>query len=269
MSIIGTVSFSVDGKWLTDFIRGRYLNEGMDFSWVVETISESLKGNGLSEQRILGIAQDIILGRSYFKGNTADGSFVYCDGSDEPVSSDFFEKYSKLQEELNQERQARKDAVEAWQELALVYTDEMRPQDCECKCNIDLLKPTSAPTPVQEFIERTVKPEEEVAPYGFISPDGEFHPVKWADHEEFACNFIEAHGGWQRILDDGQCDTAKDFIILRLGWLLLHNPRQGKPFLTSGDKPMTKAQRETLYDYYTKYGMKEEANALYKEGDFH
>ena len=268
MSIIGTVSFSVDGKWLTDFIRGRYLNEGMDFSWVVETISESLKGNGLSEQRILGIAQDIILGRSYFKGNTADGSFVYCDGSDEPVSSDFFEKYSKLQEELNQERQARKDAVEAWQELALVYTDEMRPQDCECKCNIDLLKPTSAPTPVQEFIERMVKPEEEVAPYGFISPDGEFHPVKWACHEEFAGDYIEKHDEWEKTLENIG-DTGTDYLVLRKGWLLLHNPRQGKPFLTSGDKPMTKAQREALFDYYTKYGMKEEANALYKEGDFH
>lgn len=262
MSIIGTVSFSVDGKWLTDFIRGRYLNEGMDFSWVVETISESLKGNGLSEQRILGIAQDIILGRSYFKGNTADGSFVYCDGSDEPVSSDFFEKYSKLQEELNQERQARKDAVEAWQELALVYTDEMRPQDCECKCNIDLLKPT----PVQEFIERMVKPEEEVAPYGYIAPDGTFHKVDWCDHEEFAWKIIREQHREEEAYDEF---TGKDFLIITKGWLLLHNPSRGKPFLTSGDKPMTKAQRETLYDYYTKYGMKEEANALYKEGDFH
>lgn len=32
-----------------------------------------------------------------------------------------------------------------------------------------------------------------------------------------------------------------------------------------GDKPMTKAQREALFYYYTKYGMKKEANALYEE----
>lgn len=260
MSIIGTVSFSIDGKWLTDFIRGRYLNEGMSFSWVVETISESFKGNGLSEQRILGIAQDIILGRSFFKGNTFDGSFVYCDGSDEPASSDFFEKYSKLQEELRQERQARKDAVEAWRELALVHTGEMRPRDCECKCNIDFLKPT----PTQEFIDRMTQPEEQVAPYGFISPDGEFHPVKWAEHERFAGDYIREHDGWEATLENIG-DTGTDYLVLRKGWLLLHNPRQGKPFLTCGDKPMTKAQREALFDYYTKYGMKEEANALYKE----
>jgi len=28
---------------------------------------------------------------------------------------------------------------------------------------------------------------------------------------------------------------------------------------------MTKAQREFLFDYYTKYDMKKEANALYEE----
>ena len=59
--------------------------------------------------------------------------------------------------------------------------------------------------------------------------------------------------------------TGTDYLVLVKGWLLLHNPRQGVPFLTSGDRPMTKAQREALFDYYTKYGMKKEASALYQE----
>lgn len=259
---VSSVSFSVCGEWLTDFIRGRFLDEGMSFAWVVETIGEILKGNDLSTQRVREIAQDIILGKSYFKGNTGDGSFVYCDGSDEPTNTDFFDKYSEMREELRQERQARKDAQEAWQELALVFKGEMNRDYCACKVNIDFLKPTLP----EEFIERMVKPDEKVAPYGFISPDGEFHPVKWADHERFAGDYIREHDGWEATLENIG-DTGTDYLVLRKGWLLLHNPRQGTPFLTSGDKPMTKAQREALYDYYIKYGMKEDANALYKEGD--
>ncbi len=234
----------------------------MSFDWVVETVGELLKGNGLPEERIERIAQDIILERSYFQGNTRDGSFVYCDCSDEPLKSNFFKKYSKLRDDIKREEQARMDAVEAWQELALVIKGEMSRSDCECHCNVDLLRPT----PTEEFIDRMITPEEEVAPYGFISLDGEFRPVEWGDHERYAGDYIRAHDGWEAVLKN-DTDTGTDYLVLVKGWLLLHNPQQGKPILTSGDKPMTKAQRETLFDYYTKYGMKKEANALYEEGD--
>lgn len=260
MSVIGSVSFALDGEWLTDFLRQRFLYEGMGIDWVIETVGELLKNNDLTKRRVEQIAQDIILERSYFKGNTRDGSFAYCDCSDEPLKSDFFRKYAELQNDLKKEEQARKDAVEAWQELALVITGEMNRGDCECQCNIDLLRPT----PVEEFIDRMISPEEDVAPYGFISPDGEFHPVEWADHEQFAGDYIRAHDDWKSVLENDM-HTGTDYLILVKGWLLLHNPRQGIPFLTSGNKPMTKAQREALFEYYTKYGMKKEANALYDE----
>lgn len=256
------VGFSVDGKWLTDFIRQRFFYEDMDYDWVVQTISEMLSLNGLSEQRIEQIAQDIILGRSHFKGNTGDGSFVYCDGSDEPIKSDFFKKYSTLRANFKKEKKARKEAVEAWQELVLVLNGEISRSECECQCNIDLFRPS----PTEEFINRMIADENEVAPYGFISPDGEFHAVEFADHERFAGDYMRDHEGWEEVLKN-DCRTATDFLVLKKGWLLLHNPSLGKPFLTSGDKPMTKAQREALFDYFTKYGMKKEANALYEDAE--
>lgn len=261
MSVVGNVSFSLDGKWLTDFLRQRFLYEGTGIDWVIETVGELLKNNGLTKQRIEQIAQDIILERSYFKGNTRDGSFVYCDCSDEPIKSDFFRKYAKLHDDLKKEEQSRKDAIEAWQELALVITGEMRRSDCECQCNIDLLNPT----PLEEFIDRMIAPDEEVAPYGFIEPDGTFHEVGWAEHEDFAFHIVEDNGWREDYALHGISFANTDYLVHNRGWLLLHNPRQGKPILTSGDKPMTKAQREALFDYYTKYGMKKEANNLYKE----
>lgn len=253
--------FSLDGKWITDFVRNRFLYEGMSFDWVIQTISEILKPNGLTDGRIEQIAQDIVLGRSYFKGNTRDGSFVYCDCSDEPIKSDLFRKYSTLWRDFKREEKSRIDSAEAWQELALVLKGEIGRYDCKCQCNIDLLKPT----PMEDFFDRMIAQDEDVAPYGFITPDGAFIPVEWGCHEEFAGNYIRTHcSGWDVVLDNGM-HTATDYLVFRRGWLLLHNPNQGKPSLTSGDKPMTKSQREALYDYYMKAGMKKEANALFEE----
>lgn len=257
--VIGTVGFSVNGKWLTDFLRNRFLHEDVDFEWFVQTVKELLKPNGLSEERIEQISIDIILGRSYFKGSTADGTFTYCDGSDDPIKPDFFKKFSNLRKSLAEEEKARKEAVEAWQELALVLKGEVSRSNCECQSNIDLLKPS----PTEELIERMIAPEKEVAPYGFISPDGEFYPVEWSCHEKFASEFIDAKNWREDYALNGVSIYNTDYLVHNKGWLLLHNPRLGNPILTQGDKRMTKAQRETLYDYFIKYGMKNEANELY------
>lgn len=256
------VAFSVNGEWLTDFIRKRFFYEDVGYEWVIQTIAEMLRPNGLSDQRIEQIAQDVILGRSYFKGNTGDGSFAYCDGKDDPIKGDFFKRYDSLQADFKRVNQEKKDAIQAWQELALVIKGELSKSDCECQWNIDLLRPT----PTEEYVNRMFLPKEIVEPYGFISPDGEFHEVDWAMHESFAGDYIREREGWEAVLKSGE-HTGTDYLVLVKGWLLLHNPRQGKPFLTSGDKPMTKAQREALFDYYTKYGMKQEANALYEEDE--
>lgn len=255
------VSFCIDGKWFTDYLRNSFLYENQSYEWVIEVLGECIKGpNGLDNNRITQMAQDIILGRSRFTGNSGDGSFKYLDGSDEPIKPDFFRRYANMSKELKSEREARIDADEAWQELALVVKGEIKRDDCESKRNVELLKPT----PAEEYIERMISDDEDTPPYGFITPDGTFHEVQWADHERFAGDYIRAHDGWESILEHG-VHTGTDYLVLVKGWLLLHNPRQGKPILTSGDKPMTKAQREALFDYYTNYGMEKEANALYLE----
>ena len=249
--------FTIGGKWFTDFVRQRFLYEGMTYDWVVETLKSTFVG--VDDERANRIAQDIILGSSHFEGDSTSG-LTYCDGSDELASPDFFKKYSELRASLEKEREARKEAQEAWQELVLVIAGEMSKSDCECKVNLDLL----APTPIEEFIDRMIAPEDEVPPYGFFSPDGEFHAVDYAEHEEYAREYIRAHEGWGAVVES-RYFSGTDYLVNFKGWLLLHNPRQGKPILTMGDKPMTKAQRAALFDYYIKYGMKTEANALYTE----
>lgn len=261
MSEIGRVGFSVNGEWLTNFIKEQFFYDGRGFDWVIQTISTMLKStNNVDDERIEQIAQDIILGRSYFKGDTGK-DFVFCDGSDDPISSDLFRKFSSLKEELKKEKELRRSAQESWQEIALLVKGEIDREDLMCEENIELFKPT----PMEEFIDRMTSDEDSVAPYGYISPDGEFHQVDYADHEKFAQDYINSNSRERYKLFGLGYSLGKDYLVYGLGWLLLHNPRQGKPILTTSSRPMTKAQRESLFDYYTKYGMKQEANALYEE----
>lgn len=59
---------------------------------------------------------------------------------------------------------------------------------------------------------------------------------------------------------------GSDFLVYAEGWILLHNPQRGIAEVEQNEgKNMTKAQRETLYDYYIFFNRIEEANDLYKE----
>ena len=104
-------------------------------------------------------------------------------------------------------------------------------------------------------------------PYGFISPDGKYHPVEWGEHTEYAYKYIDNNNlsddfykWWKDVYG-----SSTDYLVYNCGWLLIHSPAYGIPYLTLSNKNITKAQRETLFDYYIQTGREKEANALYNE----
>lgn len=107
-------------------------------------------------------------------------------------------------------------------------------------------------------------------PYGFITPDGVFHPVGWGEHTEYAYRYIDNNGlqddfyKWWCYETTDVCESPTDYLVYKHGWLLLHSPGYGLPFLTRSNKEMTKAQRETLFDYYISHGRESDATALYR-----
>ena len=61
-------------------------------------------------------------------------------------------------------------------------------------------------------------------------------------------------------------DTAREFLSGVKGYALIHNPAGFGGYLVSHEKPLTKAQREFLYDYFIKIGDRFKAEC-YLEGD--
>lgn len=102
--------------------------------------------------------------------------------------------------------------------------------------------------PVADFIERMNSDTED--DYGWLAPDGTFYPVEFASHQSWAWKKLMELGAIEKY--DLNAGNAGDKLV-EMGWALLHNPGMGTAFVTSSDaKPLTKKQKDFLFDYYTK-----------------
>lgn len=82
--------------------------------------------------------------------------------------------------------------------------------------------------------------------YGWLEPNGTFHPVSWNHHAEWAADYvnerklIDYHGsiryGMEKLLEDG--------------WVLLDNPKRFEPANIYNKKPLTQEQKLFLADYF-------------------
>lgn len=122
---------------------------------------------------------------------------------------------------------------------------------------------------VGEFLERMRRRDTD-EDYGWLEPSGTFHPVKWGEHEEWACQQVKLKDWFKEwtIHGSGSVHSFGDFLVYRKGWVLLHNPAQGLARPTMSDtRPMTKAQKEFLFDYYIERDRPELAKKYLEDGD--
>lgn len=111
-------------------------------------------------------------------------------------------------------------------------------------------------------------PKKESQPFGWLSPTGEFTIGKWGDHEEKANEIIEKRGftsEFEKISDNDFGYTARDFLSEVKGYVLVHNPSMSGGYQVSYQKPLTKKQREFLYNYFIDIGDKFRAETFLEE----
>lgn len=102
--------------------------------------------------------------------------------------------------------------------------------------------------PVADFIDRMNSDSGD--DYGWLAPDGTLYPVEFASHQSWAWKKLKELGAiGKHELNTGSYGDK----LVEMGWALLHNPGMGTAFVTSSDaKPLTKKQKDFLFDYYTK-----------------
>lgn len=128
---------------------------------------------------------------------------------------------------------------------------------------------------LQEVVDRMTGPDDPEE-YGWLEPNGAFHPVEWAKHAVWAKEYLDKHYPMEdeENLELYWCEdngvrthiVADEVLTRKLHWILLHDPWQGEANISMhiSTKP-TKAQKEFLYDYFMKRGRKEEANKIYED----
>ena len=88
--------------------------------------------------------------------------------------------------------------------------------------------------------------------YGWVRPDGNFIPSDYGTHEESAIKIVKEMG-WMKERRDSVYDLCRDFLVYVKGYTLIHNPSMDGGYIVTHNpaKDFTKAQRSTLFDYFT------------------
>lgn len=239
-------------------------------------------GTEMSEKELRRRAEDVLIGRAEFSGNTADGTFCMTayDANEQPDIPERFNIFCRYSEEIRKRKEAEKEKemYMEWYAVAMEYVPESLKnevrretgQPIESRYGSDLL---------DGFMERMMDGEKHsTEDYGWLDPGGTFYEVEWGNHQEWANNYLKEHLSEEEqkaalieINVSGMAKSGTDIIgaadyLVRRGWVLLHNPSQGIAVPTRNPlKRYTKAQQEFLYDYYMERGKEKEANAVYEE----
>lgn len=108
-----------------------------------------------------------------------------------------------------------------------------------------------------KIVSTTYKPEF-TQEFGWLSPTGDFTESEWGHHLPDAEKIIKEKG-WQDEFDvwydEHECMTPEnDFLCQVKGYVLIHNPSLDGGYVVTNIKPLTKKQREFLYQYFYDMG---------------
>ena len=245
--LVGSVSFSVTGEFVTRTARDWFWNEHKPWPVVEEFLLSCMKGTEQTEEELKKLAREVVIGRAKFIGDTRSGTYCLTDDDQDLI----VRNVERLVHKLEEAERGMNEIQDKY--LELVY----RLEEEGYGWLVDLQPKSEASSLVNSFLEQAKIEEKYDDNYGWLEPDGTFHPVDWGHHDGWALNVIVARGWMDESArsDFGGIYARGDFLVEAKGWVLLHSPGRGVAQVTQSSKrPLTKAQREFLFGYYTDRG---------------
>ena len=169
------VSFTVTGAFVTKTAREWFWEEGKPWEKVEEFLLACMCGTDKSREELVALARDVVLGRAKFIGDTADGSYAMVTDDGEYA----IKAAGKLLKRLKDEKEERRDLEIRLENLV----DRIADEDCEWL--LEERKPPEADMSplLSSFLEQRKIENEHEDNYGWLEPNGEFHPVEFAEHQ--------------------------------------------------------------------------------------
>lgn len=309
MSETKSLCFSIEGEFLTNVAREK-LYYDKDLESAVNILRGGLCSDQITPNEQLMICLQILNGDAAIKGNsnTDEYGLYYEDDIDKNNCdmSKIFDLIKTLNDQVTQLKEECKNMQSKFlflcsdmteyrleQYNADYYNEYGEPmfedikipswRKIENQYLAECTYPSQPSSMLQSFLEQAHREADEnidtSEDYGWLEPDGTYHPVDWACHTEWAEEYLQKHYPRRDNPDlhiekdeKGKIKhiyNAGDVLVFKLGWVLIDSPGQGLGHHTCNPaKEMTKAQKEFLFDYYTERGRSKEANALYVNDNY-
>ena len=272
-----TLHFSIEGAFITKFAR-ELLYERHDLDKAISYLKDCTLSDELSETEHIKLIMDILRGKADIVGTYPGEDYgIEChdDLPEEKLNPSIGELMNQMQKTIDELKQKNEQlllqrnflycelfentpytlkeymtAYETAYDEPFLNAEEQKtlgyPDTLANHTLMALNKLTGGNTSLLDsFMERIHQdlPDD----YGWLHPNGTFYPVDFGEHED------HSYG---------------DFLVYRKNFCLLDNPAQGLARVTCNPaKNRTKAQKEFLFDYYTKRNHPEIAKLYFDEDE--
>lgn len=273
------LSYSIDGRFITDLALEKFYYQN-DFSAAVNLLKNCLVNPEVPESEIMMTIMRILNKEMRIEGTYPGDNYGVVElTAFDPNFSHISKHINELSAELEKNKTLADDShtkLEFIQENLTssekIYLNELYKENFQETLFPDSPFNRTLDTALADFIEHAKNERDD--DYGWLEPDGTFHPVKFAEHEEFAVNFLKEHYPFDDKkhtplyyhsfeTDKPEYISGGDVLIYSLGWILIHNPMRGTA--TAEHDParrITVKQKEFLIEYYTKRNLLDKLNKV-------
>lgn len=307
-----TLNFSVCGEFITDAAREKLKYEH-DLISAIHILMGATVTDQLTEEEHTALCLEILSGTKSIVGTYPGNDYGVENTQDIGNKNPLMPFLEIMQEYLNNIKDMKSELNDLYRKYSFVlsnitdYKLEKIATDYELEYGEKLFKDQDSPkgvtisrklaeleertsnmaaaagitlTSLDKMLEETIQAnsyseELQKEDYGWLEPNGTYHPVTWGDHQQWAYDWLktnrpiekypELYGNDAKKRFHNASSKSGDIMVDKLHWILLHSPHNGVAhYIVSDEANMTKAQREFLYDYYTKRNLTEQANNLYK-----
>ena len=270
---IDKVHFSIEGSFITNLARERFY-QNHDLGGAIKLLTNCLQCDELTDEDILMLSLKILNGNAEIVGTYPNDDYGI-NYINKDSNFDLIEEINHMSKTIKRlESESQKNLQKFLAVLHFLDLSEYRLKELETKyyscygehlfpnlaaqydTDLQLIDKYNKQNPVESFISHMKNAKDD--DYGWLEPDGTYHPVEWARHSEWAAEYLNKHypfkthanmywitdaNGHRRHVVNGDC------LVYQLHWVLLHNPHQGIAYPQYDTlHGMTKAQKEFLFD---------------------
>lgn len=264
------INFSVSGEFVTKLAREK-LEIQKDLASALELLVGMLNTNQISPDEIAGNALRILTGQAEIVGTYPNDDYGYKVTDASPIDFSKLNVAHGLEQKVDELEREVNDLQEKLCFIETNYSSYYRLSDVADAYYEETGKTLFGPDSLysvnlgqNKIIDSIIKATKYDNNYGWLDPMGNFYPVPWGEHTEWAQRYIVENYEITPLDDDYM--TPADTLANK-GWVLLHNPSKGLPLITNIGHGLTKQQRDFLYGFFIDRNMQKEADAVMSESD--